>query len=104
MTIEVFGKHGYKVADPRSPNLVFEKQASRIDNAAFGNWTGAPIWLRVRAWVVPVSEASFRLHCKAALVRDQGQAAFEEEIKLRGFQAGPYQKLLDEVAARLTRE
>ncbi len=101
VTIDVFSKHGYKVAGAGYPNLVFEKQGSRMDNAAYGNWTGSPPWIRVKAAVIPVSEATFTLQCKAALVRDRGQAAFEEEIKIRNFQAGPYQKLLDEVAARL---
>ena len=101
VTLDVFSKHGYKVAGVGYPNLVFEKQGSRLDNAAYGNWTGSPPWIRVKAAVIPVSEATFRLECKAALVRDKGQAAFEEEIKIRNFQAGPYQKLLDEVAARL---
>jgi hypothetical protein len=100
--VEVFSEHGYKMMDARSPNPVFEKQASRIDNAAWGNWTGSGVWIRVRVFILPVAEATFRLECKAVLVRDRGQSAFEEEIKLRNFQAGPYQKLLDEVAARLT--
>ena len=72
-----------------------------MDNAAYGNWTGSPPWIRVKVAINPVSEGAFMLQCKAALVRDRGQAAFEEEIKIRNFQAGPYQKLLDEVAARL---
>src|SRR2546429_4200796 len=100
--MDVFSEHGYKVADAKSSNPVFEKQASRIDNAAWGNWTGAGVWIRVRVFILPVAEATFRLQCKAVLVRDRGQAAFEEEIKLRNFQAGPYQELLDEIAARLT--
>src|SRR5437868_4638504 len=33
-TFEVFSEHGYKVADARAPNPIFEKQASRIENAA----------------------------------------------------------------------
>ncbi|MEY2429636.1 MAG: hypothetical protein QOJ40_2521 [Verrucomicrobiota bacterium] len=101
-TIEVFSEHGYKLADPRAPNPVFEKQASRIDNAAYGNWTGSPVWLRVKVAIIPEAEATFRLQCNAALLRDRGQPAFEEEIRLRRFQAGPYRKLLEEVAARLT--
>jgi hypothetical protein len=102
VTIEVFSDHGYKIADERATNPVFEKKGSRIDNAAYGNWTGSPVWIRVRVSIVPAGEATFRLQCKAVLLRDRGQPAFEEEIKLRNFQAGPYRKLLDEVAARLT--
>ena len=102
VTVEVFSGHGYKVTSPALTGMVFEKQASRMNNAAYGNWTGSPVWIRVSASIVPVSEAAYRLQCKAVLLRDKGQAAFEEEIKLKGFQSGPYQKLLDEVASRLT--
>ncbi len=102
VTIDVFSKHGYKNAGPGYTNLVFEKEGSRMDNAAYGNWTGSPPWIRVKTAIIPVSETTFLLQCKAALVRDKGQAAFEEEIKISNFRAGPYQKLLDEVAARLT--
>src|SRR5205814_1048994 len=102
VTVEVFSEHGYKASGVGTPSLVFEKEGSGMDNAAFGNWTGSPPWIRVRVSIIPMSEATFTLRCNAALVRDRGQTAFEEEIRLRNFQAGPYQKLLDEVAARLT--
>jgi len=71
---------------------------------AYGNWTGVPVWVRVRAEIVPISEAGFRLQCNAWMVRDHGVAAFEEEIKLNNFQGRPWQKLLDEVGRKLTPE
>ena len=101
VAVEVFREHGYKLAKPGLTRLVFERQGSTMDNLAYGNWIGdTPVWVRVKASIVPVAEAVFRLQCEAFLVRDAGSPIIEEEIKISHLRSGPYQKILDEVARR----
>ena len=97
----VFRDHGYKAVQTGYANLVFEKEASRMDNVAYGDWLAdKPVWIRVKAAIVPLAEARFRLQCQAFLVKDKNEA-MEEELKVK-FRSGPYQKLLDEIGQRLT--
>lgn len=102
MAMAVFQENGFKVALATPNQLVFEKEGTAWNNLAYGNWeSDQPIWVRVKASIVYVSEASYRLECHAFLVRDKGKEVFEEEIKVRNINSGRYQKLLDEVARRL---
>ncbi|HRT10777.1 MAG TPA: hypothetical protein P5233_20525 [Candidatus Paceibacterota bacterium] len=99
--IAVFTEAGYTVVVPGRTRLVFEKQGSSMNNLAYGSWLGdTPVWIRVRASVVPAGEATYRLECRAWMVRDHG-ANLEEEVKVSSLARGTYQKLLDEVARRL---
>src|SRR5262249_26426578 len=93
---------GFTVARTGLSNVVFEKEGSKLDNLAYRDWISGPqIWIRVKASIVPVSEAFFRLECQAYAVQDKGQSIFEEEIKMSNFSGRRYQKLLDEVVRRL---
>lgn len=101
VTSEVFQEHDYKVTEAGLNRLVLEKKGSRMNTIAYGSWlSDEPIWVRVRASIVPVGEATYRLQCRAWLVRDRETAA-EEEIKIRRMHRRPYEKLLQEVATRL---
>lgn len=102
--VEVFSHHGYTVAQADPGNLVFEKEGSKMNNVAYGNWLGdTPVWLRVKAAIVPMEAMSCRLQCHAYMVRDRGGAT-EEEITLSRFHNGQYQKLLDQVAEKFARK
>ena len=99
-TIAVFESHGFRSARTATGNLVFEKQGSHFSNFAYGNWMGdTDVWERVKVTALLVAEAEVRLSCHAVMVRDRGRAT-EEEIK--PLRRSPYQKLLDEIAARFT--
>jgi len=98
MALAVFQSNGYEATRMRDANLVFEKPGSGLNNLAYGNWNGTPVWVRVHTAIVPVSEGAYRLEGKTVLVRDRGGAT-EEEVKLQG--ASATQKLLEEVARRL---
>jgi hypothetical protein len=100
MAAEVFQDNGYLVASANPAELIFEKKASGWNNFAYGNWT-EPVWVRVTAAVVPVSEMTFRLQCHAVLLRDRGDTT-EEQIKISSLRSHTYQKLLNEVATRLS--
>jgi hypothetical protein len=97
--VQVFQANGYQVSDATRANLLFEKKGSSMNSFAYGNWT-EPVWVRVKAAIVPISESRYRLQCDAFMVRDRGGAT-EEQIRLHHFQSGPYQELLDKVARQL---
>jgi hypothetical protein len=97
---EVFREHGYLVVRGGSDHCAFEQLGSKMDNFAYGNWLETKVWIRVKASLLPLGEAAFRLQCDVVVVRDRGGST-EEEVPAHGFRHGPYQKLLDEVAARL---
>jgi hypothetical protein len=97
----VFREDGYRAAQLDPGALIFEKEGTRMNEIAYGNWLGdIPVWVRVKASVVPYGEMTYRLQCQAFMVRDRGTGA-EEEVALGGLHRGPYQKLLDKVAQRL---
>lgn len=103
VVIAVFKDHHFTVARRRYTAFVFEKEASRMDNLAYGDWiSDKPVWLRVKAELVPLSEAHFRLQCSPVLVQDKNES-LEHELKVT-FRKAPYQKLLEEVARRLQGE
>ena len=98
---DVFAGHGYKVIMTKT-NLICEKQGSSMDNVAYGNWTGGePVYVRVKVEAVLLSQGTCRLQCLAYKVRDKGSFAFEEEVKVAGMGSHAYQKMLNEVAAKL---
>ncbi len=74
-----------------------------MNNLAYGNWeSDKRLWTRVKASIVPVQGTVYRLQCHAFMVRDKGEPTFEEEVKLQNYSGHGYQKLLEEVARRLT--
>jgi hypothetical protein len=99
-TVQVFQDSGYQVSEATPAKLLFEKKGTGMNNFAYGNWMEQPVWVRVKAAIVPLSEARFRLQCDAFMVRDRGGAT-EEEIRLHHYQSGPYQELLVKVAHQL---
>jgi hypothetical protein len=102
-TAVVFQQDGYTAVDVRHAEMVFEKPASRWDRMAYGHWVDeAPITVRVRVSVVPLSSGVFDLRCQVFSVRHKGDAAFEEEVRLKKNRSEPYQALLDKVPGRLT--
>ncbi len=98
--IAVFYHNGY-IATRKDPgNLVFEKQGSGMNNFAYGSWLGdTPVWIRVKAAILPQGQMTCRLECRAYMVRDRGGAT-EEEIAVTKLHKGQYQKLLDEVVKK----
>ena len=101
--IVVFRQDGYKATriDPNS--LLFEKEGTKMNEIAYGSWLGdVPVWVRVKASVEPLGEMTFRLQCRAFMVRDRGRAT-EEEVALSNLHKGSYQKLLDKVAQQLAK-
>ena len=98
----VFRENGYQGAALPGTQMIFEKQASRTDQFAYsGLMDESPVKVRVLAEVVTLTDTSHRLQCTAYMVRNPGDSLFEEKQRLANFRRGPYQKLLDKVAAEL---
>ena len=103
-TVVVFQEDGYK-AGSADGQLVFEKEASRMNNIDYegvvGSHYGAQTQVRVKVSLVDLGAGAHRLQCQAFIVKDAGDAFFAEEQRLTNVRSRPYQKLLDEVASRL---
>jgi hypothetical protein len=82
--------------------MVFEKRGSLANDIAYGGWIeDRTARVRVKAEIVLLPGGSHRLQCQVYMVQHAGDSFFEEEKKLSHFSAGPYRKLLDEIARRL---
>jgi hypothetical protein len=105
VTGQVFRDDGYRARTTDSGKMIFEKEGSRANDIAFngvvGTHYGAQTLVRVKTDIVELNDGTKRLQCQAYMVRDAGDAFFEEESRLSNFRGGPYQKLLDQVARKL---
>jgi hypothetical protein len=104
-TAAVFQENGYQVGSLTPSNMVFQKEASQGQSLAYGGVVdthyGSKTAVRVKALVVDLGAGTYRLQCKAYMVRNAGESIFEDESPLMNFRSGPYQTLLDKVAQRL---
>jgi hypothetical protein len=103
--IGVFQDNGYQMMPQADGSLVFEREATRreqIDYAGFaGTQQGEKVDMRVRVNITVKDPGAYWLECKAYAVANPGQGVFEQSTPLFDFQGKPYQKLLNQVAARL---
>src|SRR2546421_768191 len=52
ISLAVFHDHGYKAPVATLAKMVFEKEGTSMDDAAYGNWMGGtPVWIRVKVKV-----------------------------------------------------
>ncbi|HZR19310.1 MAG TPA: hypothetical protein VFE51_18625 [Verrucomicrobiae bacterium] len=101
--VEVFTANGYKTVDPSPGHLVFEKPGGHMTNFTYGSWLGDdPLWIRIKAAVLPAGEMTYRFECSVFLVKDKGGST-EEQSPLGRVHRRSYQKMLDEIAARFQR-
>ena len=101
MAEKVFADNGYRPPENAGRKFWFEKPGSGMNKFAYGDWVGdTQVWVRAKLNIASIGEARYRLECIPVLVKDKGGST-EEEIKISSMHHRPYQKLLDEVAARL---
>jgi hypothetical protein len=105
-TVFQFQEAGYEAKPATVGKMIFEKEGSRGQQMAYGGLGGVAyggaVTVRVRAEIVDlVGQDAKRLQCKAYIVNSAGDGVFDDEQPLANFRRGPYQKLLDEVAAKL---
>src|SRR5512133_2948090 len=85
-----FAAHGYSVAHTGPYTMLFERKGSTGSNILYGNWTGdTPVWIRVKAQLVPLEPEVFRIDCTAYRVRDRGKT-LEEEIPFGAMNRGHF--------------
>lgn len=101
-TIAVFAAQGYQALLGGGDELVLEREGSRGEEIAHGAWVGeAGVINRVRAAIVELAPGQYRLQCRAYVVRNADDPVLEDAIRLGNARSRPYQKALNEVAARL---
>ena len=97
--IEVFKQQGYQLAGTTAKQTTFEKPGSRWDNLAYGSWLDDTTWVRVKVEFLQTADPGCRVEARAFWLRDRGGPT-EEELPVGNLNRKPYQKLLDEIAAR----
>jgi hypothetical protein len=103
-TVVVFQQDGYTLAEAQRSDMVFEREAGRWDQIAYGNWVNeAPVWIRVRVSMVPLSPDGFRLQCQAYKVRNKGDPLGEQQVRISSAHSKTYLALLEKVRAQMNR-
>jgi hypothetical protein len=103
-TVVVFQQDGYTLTGAQRSEMVFEREGSRWDQIAYGSWVNeAPVWVRVRASMVPLAGDTVRLQCQAYKVRNKGDPLAEEQVRISGAHSKPFQALLEKVREQLKR-
>lgn len=101
-TVEsVFSEKGFWDASRRDL-WCYERGTSKMGQLLHGGWFDDDgVRERVKLKLIPLSEGVYRLEAEAVMVRDAGDAFFEEEARMTRLKSGPYRKLLAEVEKRL---
>ncbi|MEI9864158.1 MAG: hypothetical protein WDN00_06320 [Limisphaerales bacterium] len=81
--------------------LMFEKQGTGWDKAAYGGWSSNPVWIRMRVKIAATGQDEFILACNAYVVVDRNLGGIEEEKKLSVSYRSECKKILDESKALL---
>jgi hypothetical protein len=97
----VFGEKGFYDAS-RPGSWFLDRPTSKMGRLMHGGWFDADgVRERVKLRLIPLSDGAYRIECTAVMVRDAGDAFFEEETRMTGLKSGPYEQLLEEVERRL---
>ena len=94
---KVFVGKGYAMTRPVNCDVAFERRGSQWDSLTHGGLMDTSVWYRVRLSIRLMSATDRLLEAEVFRVNDHGDAALEEERRLRNAQRKPYQELLDEV-------
>jgi hypothetical protein len=103
--VSVFQENGYTALTLGDGSTGFQREATEREQRQYAGFVGAhegdKVIIRVQIKIEPKNAAAYWLSCKAYAVTNPGQGIFETTTALFGFQSDPYQKLLNQVAARL---
>ena len=103
--VSVFQENGWQPMTLADGSTEFQREATEREVRQYAGFVGAhegqKVNMRVVIHVEPKNAAAYWLSCKAYAVCNPGQGIFETTTALFGWQSGPYQKLLNQVAARL---
>ncbi len=96
----VFVAAGFRRGKAKGEQLVFERPASRGQRAAYGNWMGGEVLVRMRIDLQLQGKDEFFVTCRSFVVREGGSLG-EDEQPLARTRMREFRPLLDEVANRL---
>jgi hypothetical protein len=97
----VLAEKGYYDSS-RGREWLFDRPTSTMSQVMYGGWFDKDtVRERVRLNLVRLGDDMYRLECTAVMVRDAGDAFFEEETRMTRLRSGPYEKILREVERRL---
>lgn len=96
----VYTGAGFKVAGRKGGFVSFDIPPSRKVLAAYGNWNGMEVRVRMKVEVIPQNGGVFLLVCHSFVVREPGSMS-EDEQPLARRHVRDYEKLLYEVGNRL---
>jgi hypothetical protein len=103
--VAVFRQNGYTALTLGDGTTGFEREANSREQRQYAGFVGAhegdKVVIRVTIKIEPKNPGADWLSCKASAVTNPGQGVFETTSALFGFQSDPYQKLLNQVAAKL---
>ena len=103
--VSVFQNSGYQAQTLTDGSTGFYREATEREQRLYAGIVGAhegdKVIIRVRIKIDPKGPGAYWLSCKAYAVRNPGEGVFEKTTALFGWQNEPYQKLLNQVAARL---
>ncbi len=105
VTAKVFQEDGWAGGSMKGHPIVFQKEGSRMTDLAYGGiadtYYGAKTVVRVKMDLVTLGPDSHRLQCQAFIVKNPGDAVFEQEQRVANVRSGHYQSLLNKVAKQL---
>lgn len=96
----VFTGAGLRRGKSTGDQLVFERPASRGQRAAYGNWMGDEVVVRLKVDVTLQGRDLYLITCRCFVVREGGSMA-EDEQPLARRRMREFQPLLEEVGKRL---
>ncbi len=103
--VTVFQQNGYQAMTLADGSVSFEREATEREQRQYAGFVGAhegqKVIMRVQIKIEQKNPGACWLSCKAYAVCNPGQGVFETTTALFNFQSKPYQKLLNQVAARL---
>jgi hypothetical protein len=103
--VSVFQENGYTALILADGSQGFQREGTEREVREYAGFVGAhegaKVNMRVVIHIEPKNAAAYWLSCKAYAVSNPGQGIFETTTPLFGWKSGPYQKLLNQVAARL---
>ncbi len=97
----VFREQGYTPDYSTPAEIVFDRPGSRLDAAKWGGLAGGGVTMRVKVRLRPQPDGSHLLIADAYAVQNASDPFFQTESRNVILNRRPYQRLLNEVAARL---
>lgn len=101
VVIEVFTQDGFEVKEGTRDTLVFQRQASRRHQIAYGDFSPGEVAERVAVKWGPGPGGTNELRCDVFMVRGSSDPRFEEPQRISRLRRAPYVALLESAKRKL---